>query len=313
MAYHKSIFTGIILTVLFFFNVSTGIGQAVKTDINTNHILIGERIYYELSVNLANSSYKIDFGIPDSIPHFDIIDQNKYDTTDKQGVYTLKQKIVFTSFDSGVWRFPSFPVTISYANKAPQRFYSDSFLVQVNYSPADSSGQLRDIKPVMEVFVIDRTWMYIAAGIILVLLLAWLIYRYFKNRKPRPKPLFKSSLSAYDEAIKALKALQKQSVNDTHSAKLFYTSLGDIFKKYYSRKLNRNLMSDTTGDVLLSLQAHINKMETLSMAAEALRMADAVKFAKYVPLPPENDRAINLVKETIDQLEKSSTLKTNTV
>ncbi|MBC7866947.1 MAG: hypothetical protein H7X88_05375 [Gloeobacteraceae cyanobacterium ES-bin-316] len=283
--------------------------QAVQTAINTNDILIGEQIRYEIKINLANSSYNIDIGIPDSIPHFDIIDQSKYDTVDAAGVYTLKQSILFTSFDSGVWKIPSFPVSISFPNKATQRFLSDSFLVRVGYSPADSTGLLRDIKPVMEVFVIDRQWMYIAAAIFTALLLIYFIYRYFKTRKKKAPALFSASLSAYDQAMKALNEMQKQVPADGDAQKIFYVALSDIFKKYYSRKTNKNLMSITTGDLLVLLQSQIQSPQILSEAAEALRCGDAVKFAKYNPGQTQVTQSVLQIKNTIEQLEKKSAFK----
>lgn len=286
--------------------VSSAESQAVQTGINTNNILIGEQIKYQIKINLSNSSYQIDIAIPDSIPHFEIIDQKKYDTVDQNGVYTLRQDILFTSFDSGVWRFPSFPISISFPNKATQKFLSDSFLVQVGYSPADSTDQLRDIKPVMDVFVIDRQWMFIVAGILIALILAYLIYRYFKGRKKKMPPLFNANISAYDEATKELNKLQQQVAADPGSIKLFYVTLSDIFKKYYSRKININLMTETTGDLLVRLQSHATSQEVLSNTAQALRSGDAVKFAKYIPPVSENTQAVSLIKNVIDQLEKKS-------
>ena len=280
--------------------------QAVQTAISTNDILIGEQVRFEIKINLSNSSYKIDIDIPDSIPHFDIINQNKYDTTDAAGVYTLRQSILFTSFDSGVWKIPSFPVSISFPNKATQKFLSDSFLVRVGYSPADSTGQLRDIKPVMEVFVIDRQWMYIAAGVLLALILAYFIYRYFKTRKKKIPPVFNAAQSAYDEAMKALQKMQKEPPTDKASLKIYYGSLSDIFKKYYSRKANSNLMSITTGDLLLRLQTQVKDAQVVSGAAESLRCGDAVKFAKYNPPTTQTEQSVLQIKTAIDFLEKKS-------
>ena len=280
--------------------------QAVQTAISTNDILIGEQVRFEIKINLANSSYKIEIDIPDSIPHFDIINQGKYDTTDAAGVYTLRQSILFTSFDSGVWKIPSFPVSISFPNKATQKFLSDSFLVRVGYSPADSTGQLRDIKPVMEVFVIDRQWMYIAAGVLLALILAYFIYRYFKTRKKKTPPVFNAAQSAYDEAMKALQKMQKEPPTDKASLKIYYGSLSDIFKKYYSRKANSNLMSITTGDLLLRLQTQVKDAQVVSGAAESLRCGDAVKFAKYNPPTTQTEQSVLQIKTAIDFLEKKS-------
>ncbi|MFT3979888.1 MAG: hypothetical protein QM687_05415 [Ferruginibacter sp.] len=273
--------------------------QAVKTYIDRNNILIGEHIRMDITVNLASPSYKVDFGIPDSIPHFDMINSDKRDTTDG-GVYMLKQSLLFTSFDSGQWKFPAFPVTISSPDKGSQTFTSDSVIIRVGYSPADSTDQLRDIKPVMDVFVVDRTWLYYIGGALLAIILAFILYRYFKNRKKKAPPMFDAKLGPYDEAIKALNDLQQGGAADV---KLYHSRISDIFKRYYSRKTNANLMSDTTSDLLIRLRQQATA-DTLSLAAEVLRLGDAVKFAKLRPADNENVQSINAMKLVIDQLEK---------
>ena len=290
----------ITITVLIA-GIQSANAQAVKTYIDRNRILIGEHIRFEIKVNLASSNYKVDFGIPDSIPHFDVIDQGKYDTT-SEGVYTMRQTILFTSFDSGVWKFPSFPVTISAPGQASKSFYSDSVLIQVGYSPADSTNELRDIKPVMDVFVVDQTWIYYAIGALLLLVLIYLLYRYFKNRKKKAPPVFNTKLTAYEEAIKALNQLQQSG----SEPKVFYIGLSDIFKRYYSRKTNMNLMPETTGDLLLRLREHSRSADIVSTAAEVLRFGDAVKFAKFQPTENENAQAVGYMKQVIDHLEKKS-------
>lgn len=293
-----------IILLLLQFSVQRVHAQAVKTSINTNNILIGEQIQYEISIQLASAAYKVDIGIPDSIPHFDIIDQQQYDTTDGSGGYSIRQRIQFTSFDSGVWKFPAFPITVSAPNKASQQLQSDSFLVQVGYSPADSTGQLRDIKPVMEVFVVDRTWIYIGIAAVLTILVGIVLYRYLKRRLSKPAPMFKSSLSAYAEAVQSLNNLVLPNASDPVSVKLFYSSLTEIFKKYYSRKINRNLLSKTTGDVLLQLQTQVSSSDLIAQAAQVLRSSDAVKFAKYLPSAAENEQSLSSAKSLVSVLEK---------
>ena len=293
-----------LITMAVFGAIASGYGQAMKTYINRNQILIGEQIRYEIKVNLASSNYKVDFGIPDSIPHFDIIDQGKYDTTDGAGVYTMRQTLLFTSFDSGTWKFPSFPVTISSPDKGAKTFFSDSVLIQVGYSPADSTDALRDIKPVMDVFVVDRTWIYYAIGAVLLLVLIYFIYRYFKTRKKKAPPVFNTRLSAYDEAVKALNQLQQSG----SEPKIFHSTLSDIFKRYYSRKTNLNLMSSTTSDLLIRLNQQGRSADHVSMAAEVLRFSDVVKFAKYQPGQNENNQAVASMKQVIDHLEKKTSI-----
>jgi uncharacterized membrane protein YraQ (UPF0718 family) len=154
----------------------------------------------------------------------------------------------------------------------------------------------------MEVFVVDQTWIYYVAGAILALIIAFLLYRYFKNRKKKAPPVFNTKLTAYEEALKALNQLQASG----SEPKVFYSNLSDIFKRYYSRKANKNVMPDTTGDLLIRLKEISRSPDVVSTAAEVLRFSDAVKFAKFQPSENESSQAVNYMKQVIDHLEKKS-------
>jgi len=220
----------------------------------------------------------------------------------------LEQVIVFTSFDSGQWYFPAIPVVVTDGN-GRATLYSDSFLVKVGYSPADSSGQLRDIKEVMDVHIIDYTIYYIIAGILLFLLLAWLFYRWWKKREKRPAPILNSNLSAYQEAMQALDTLEKNNYLNTHNEKTYHTELAGIFKRYLSRHNQKHLLNKTTGDILIELKEMNTDTGDIGVVAEALRYTDAVKFAKFILLHSESAHALSLVRKSIESIEKK-TVKT---
>ena len=273
----------------------------VKTD--RNQLLIGERLQYELLVNLPSPGYAINFKFPNSLAHFDVLESNNFDTINSNGSFQVHKKIVFTSFDSGSWYIPSFEVLVEHDNQS-QKFLTDSLLVNVGYSPADSTGELRDIKPVIEVTVKDYFWYYVAAVVLLGLIVAWVIYIYIRNTKRKSKKIFNSPFSAYDEAMKALQDLKKLDLQDPVQTKEYHTSLAEIFKRYYSRRQGKNMLNKTTGDILIGIKEHYEDAGLLSAIAEALRCADAVKFAKYIPAVSESGQSYSQVKETIDLIEK---------
>jgi len=280
--------------------------QTIEVSLNRNSILIGQQVSFGLKVKLPSVGYKANFSIPDSITHFDIIRKNP--VTSVKGETALEQVITFTSFDSGNWYFPSFPVVITDGVRKAT-IYSDSILIKVGYSPADSSGQLRDIKQLMDVYIPDYTIYYIIAGVLLLLLIGYLLYRYLKHRKNKPVPLFKSDLSAYEEAMKGLQALENGNLLDKHKEKEYHTELADIFKRYYSRNRQKNLLNKTTGDILIELRENNVNNEFISSLAEGLRYTDAVKFAKFIPLHTESKAALALIKQGIQFLENKSTNK----
>lgn len=279
--------------------------QPVQTITDKNNILIGEQVRLKIKKILpAGFSGQLNWiSVPDSIPHFEIIDAGKTDTVSyKDNSKVLEQTIVFTSFDSGKWVFPSLPFSFDQSKSQ-----TDSFAINVTYSPADSSNQLRDIKPIINVSVTDHTWYYIIGGTVLLLLLAFLLYRYRKRKKGRNPEISVSKLSAYDEAMTEMSRLHEFNLQDAPAIKLYHSRLADIFKRYLSRRQQKNLQVKTTGDLLIRMTEGGMSGEDVSNLATALRCTDAVKFAKYLPDTPESENCLQRLKETINLIEHQTT------
>ena len=67
----------ILLFIIFFTTAICTIAQTVEIKTDKNQILIGERIQYDLLVNLPSlEGYSINADLPDSIPHFEIIEKS---------------------------------------------------------------------------------------------------------------------------------------------------------------------------------------------------------------------------------------------
>ena len=299
------------LTVCFTFCVQFIFCQSLQTITDKKDILIGEQIKLTIKTPLplnANSLTKW-LVIPDSIPHFEIVETGKLDTTDfKDNSKAVEQTIIFTSFDSGSWTFPQLPVEFARAaGQVPQIVNTDSFLVNVSYSPADSTNELRDIKPIIKVSVFDFFWLYIAGGILLLLLIVFLLYLYFKKKKKDGPVTAVSKLSPFDEAMAALKNLNQFNLQDAAEIKLYHIKLADIFKNYIGRKQGKNLFNKTAGDLLTNMKEVNLPAENISDLATALRCTDAVKFAKYLPLPDQSEDALQKIKETISLTEQQTT------
>ena len=293
-----------VLTVCFSFCMQLGFGQSVQTITDKKDILIGEQIKLTIKTSLPfNNSAGSNKGliIPESIPHFDIVETGKPDTTNfKDDSKTVEQIITITSFDSGRWVFPALPLAFAgAAGQSPQIIQTDSFFVNVSYSPADTTNQLRDIKPIIKVTITDYFWYYIIGGSVLLLLIIYLLYRYFKKRKKLQPAASVSNLSPFDEAMEELKKLAKFDLQDAAEIKLYHIKLSAIFKNYLGRKQNKNLLNKTTGDLLISMKGIDLPAESISNLATALRCTDAVKFAKYLPLLTESEEALQKIKETI--------------
>jgi hypothetical protein len=299
------------LTVCFTFFVQFIFCQTVQTITDKKDILIGEQIKLTLTAPLPLNAGGITktLAVTDSIPHFEIVESGKVDTIDLGGnVPAIEQSFIITSFDSGRWVFPAVPVEFAVAGQSPETLMTDSFFVNVSYSPADSTNQLRDIKPIIKVSVFDFFWVYIAGGILVLLLIIFLLYRYFKKKKQTGFGDSNSNLSPFDEAMAELKNLSQFKLQDAAEIKLYHIKLAAIFKNYIGRKQGKNLFNKTAADLLINMKEVNLPAENISELATALRCTDAVKFAKYLPLPDQSEDALQKIKDTINLMEASKPL-----
>ncbi len=284
---------------------------SIQTTADRNDILIGEQVKVKVKVFIQPQMVRPDnwLAIPDSIPHFEMVEKSKLDTiVYKDDSKALEQTITFTSFDSGKWTIPAFHVNLNpqHTDTAIQ-LITDPIPVNVSYAPPDSTNQLRDIKPIIKVSITDYTWYYIGGGILLLLLIGFFTWRYLRKRKKSPPLQEGQKLSAYEEAMLVLEKLNRAVLQTNVEIKDYHTCLSDIFKRYLGRKQNKNLANRTTGDLLINMAENNFSQQDISTLAMTLRCNDAVKFAKYIPAAMGSSECLVKIKETINLIEQQTT------
>lgn len=286
--------------------------QKIESSADKRNILIGEQIQYTVKASFPATAYRVNwFNLPDSFAHFEVIEKSKIDTSTKNSITTLQQIITYTSFDSGKWAIPALLIQFDPVSGGTGiNLFTDSIPVSVLYSPADSTNQLRDIKPIIEVSNNSYFWYYVAAGCIIVLLIILLLYKYFKKRKTTGTELFASTLSPYKEAMQQLDELAKYPLANTEEIKMFYIKISTILKRYLGRKQNKNLSNKTTTDLLIEISGNNFSQDILSSLAALLRYCDVVKFAKYLPKVLESKEHLEKTREIIYLTEQKFTQQT---
>ena len=299
----------VLLFIVFGCSLQFGSAQVptLKTTVDKNQILIGEQLKYNVQATFPLNAYHVTwFEVPDSFSHFEVVIRGKIDTVEKKGMTTFRQTLTLTSFDSGINIIPSLPVNFgSLANDSTINLFTDSIRINVSFSPLDSTKTFHDIKTIIEVKD-EIPWLLWAGGAaLLILLIVGLIYliKYFRSRK-KPVPLFNSKLSPFGEAMQSIEQLQKDQLLYKGEIKPFHVRLTDIFKRYLSRRLQQNMLTLTSSDILLLLNDTLLSKADTSLIAGSLRMADAVKFAKFYPHKEESESALLNTKKVIEQIDK---------
>lgn len=289
-----------ILFVLFMFTHATLLAQQVhvKANVDRTTILIGEQLKLNLEATVpAGTTFS--WFKTDTIPHFDIVDQGKPDSSVDAGNNIYRQQLIITSFDSGSWTIPGF---VLQAGK--KKFKTDSLSINVTYSPQDTSQSYHDIKDIIAVENPGNPYIPWIIAAVSLLALIGIIYFLRKKKKAPPKPaaIPVSKLTPIEEAMQSLNEMKKENLQ----VKQYYTRLNDILRWYVFRKFGFSSMEKTNDELVMQLRQTRLSHPDYTTLAQALRMTDFVKYAKYTPSPEEQEETFQVIKNSISRLEASA-------
>ena len=285
------------LLALLLLSTVTAAQVNVRTTVNSDSILIGEPITVTVEAYMPTGA-RIEWFVADSFPHFLITSRSPIDTVQNIDAKKVSQEFSVTSFDSGYWQLPPFEIVID-----QQAFYTDSVGINVGYTPFDPSEDYRDIKTIIEVSnpAVNKIPLYLTLAVLASLGVLMSYLR--KRRKPEAvvaQPVI-PELSPYEEAVRALKALARKGSSDV---KFYYSELNDILRNYVWRRHNISSFERTNEELILQLSKLDMPKDSFIALAQALRMADFVKFAKYRPSSEENESNFGVIRASIDVMDK---------
>lgn len=298
-----------LLFLLWLFLVACidGHTQKITAVADRNKILIGEQaglVIKAEDLNTRTTELQGWFRLEDSSKHIQVIKTDPVDTLELNGYTTYIQKIAITSFDSGRWVLP--PVKLSLQERSTGKVLviaTDSIVL--NVLPVDVSGlkEYHDIKEIQEVEVKPNYLLYAAIGLSVagLVVLLWLLFR-------KKKKMVTELVTAYKEtalaaALKKLRELEAENLPVQHKTKLFYTRLTDICRAYFFEQLQVSSTQLTSDELMLKLGMYFQQQKKKTEFYQLLRLADAVKFAKYISSSEENDNALMIAGDSLKHID----------
>lgn len=287
--------------MLNIFSQSYSQNSYVKVSVDTNKALIGDQVNLNIELKSKKNIQIINPSITDSIGKLIVVSKSKVDTIIKKNDITYKQKIVLTTFDSGYFQIPSMQFLA--IDKLDTSFLNSNAL-GINFSTLaiDTTKPIKDIKPPLEipVNIMDYIW-YIIGALILIIAIFFIV-RYLKNRKPVEKviPRFDPKIPAHIQALNDLKQLESEKLWQNGYFKEYHSRLTDILRLYLERRFNFLAMESTTTEILDEFTKVISSRDLHSNLKSILNIADMVKFAKQVPSPEDNTKAMEWTRQIVE-------------
>lgn len=280
-----------VLTFCFLFFAAFLHAQVINLSYDKQRILLGEQIGVTVKAFVDKGSVLDNFPL-DTLPHLEILEKSRVDTTTVGNTLQLSQTMIVTSWDSGRWQVPTV-----IAGGAPTK----PVAIDVAYtSPWNAAQPYHDIKGIVPVKNPGKsTWWWYVIGLA-VLLALFLLFFPESKKEGGAVELDKS---AYKKALQQLEKLEKERPGE---AKAFYTELINIFRTYLKGARGIQSFSKTTDDLSIQLQALRLPSADYNALVQILRLSDLVKFAAYRPGDALNRDALNTIRQSITTIEQAN-------
>jgi len=276
--------------------------QDIKTKISLDSsiILIGDQVKLKLEVEYP-SNIKIFLPVPaDSIGNtIEVVERLKVDSTKlENNRLKLTQEFVITSFDSGMHFIPAFPVVVTNGGIKDTVLSNAAILSVYTIPKLDSlinalKGPI-DIKAPYEAPITLKEVAPWILGILLLAGLIFLIVYYFKHRQS-DRPLFsfpqKPKEPAHVIALRKLDQIKEEKIWQQGKTKQYYSEVTDALREYIENRFGINAMEQTSEETISSFKLKKDLIDEaiFNNLKRILTNADLVKFAKFEPLPDDNN------------------------
>ncbi|QZT37540.1 hypothetical protein K5X82_01305 [Halosquirtibacter xylanolyticus] len=316
----KNINTKIWTLVLLLFtswSVKAQTPNNIRAKIDSTNILLGDQIHLTYDIDQKEGTTFVFPNFTDTImSKVEILDGPKMDTLQQDDKTILRATYLITSFDSGQYKIPRYPILLQKGN-VTDTLLTPSVMLQVHSMKLKKQDGIVDIKKPYEApITLEEVTPWILGFLLVIsifLIILYAIYRY-KNKKPFFSGPIEPEEPYEIKAVRLLEELKQQYPNTKEEVKPFYVSLTDIVREYLSHRFGVSTLELTTDEIVDSLR---NVKETkeyrqeLRTLEEVLRLADMVKFAKYIPEESEHPRQLNICLAFVDKTKVVNEEKTD--
>lgn len=308
--------SGLIFVVLFVL-LSGSLQQlkaqqvTVKASIDSTNILIGDQLRLILEIEKPRDM-DIQFPLlPDTLgAGIEVVQRLPVDTLqlDNKDREKLSQSYFITSFDSGVHQIPPFFFKLKF-DRMLDSVATKALSFQVFTMKIDTTKGPVDIKPPYSAPVSLKEVTPYILGIILIAAILFFIFYYIKWKK-KNVPLFRKPEKplepAHIIALRELDRIKAQKLWQQEKIKQYYSEVADTVRAYIENRFDIPAMEQTSAETIGVFKQNQELIDVTSLVQiqHILSLADLVKFAKYAPLPDDNNLTLMNAYFFVNQTKK---------
>jgi len=275
--------------------------QRIKAtaSLDSTNILLGDQIKLFLEIDHPKN-VDVQFPhVPDSIADLiEVISRSGIDTFELDDEQFMKQiqAYTITCFDSGSYRIPPYWFTID-MDGIIDSVPSNGVTLNVFTMQIDTTKGPTDIKmPYGAPLTLKEVTPYILGVILIGAIIFFLLYSI--KRKKKNQPIFsrppKPKEPAHIIAIRELDRIKSEKIWQKGKTKQYYSEVTEALRTYIEDRFAIQALEQTSDETIESFRIQKGLLNEKSFAnlSQILKLADLVKFAKYQPLPDDDNMAL---------------------
>lgn len=302
----------IVFVALFFAIPVSAQKPVVKVSIDTTRILIGDQVNILLQLEQnKNDQYQFPLLRDTIVTNVEILSLSQIDTQELDlGRVLLRQRILVTSFDTGFYVIPPF----YFPNlEGFDSLRSKALPLEVLTLEIDTTKGIADIKLPYDVplsFMEILPYLIVALLLIGIAIVIWYMIRK-RKRKPVEEPVrVKPEEPAHLWALRNLDSLAKEKLWQKGKIKLYHSRLSEILRYYIEFRFDIKAMEQITSEIMSAFKQQSSLSDDqFDNLLQSLEQSDLVKFAKWHPMPDENERSMEIAYEFILKTKKTINLR----
>ncbi len=309
-----------LILVLLLLSVFGNAGaQRVKAtaSLDSTNILLGDQVKLFLEIDHPKN-VEVEFPeVPDSMAnnHIEVLEHSGIDTFEMENQEFLKQirSYTITSFDSGSWRIPPYWFKIK-MDGLTDSIPTNGVTLNVYSIPIDTTRGPADIKmPYAAPLTLKEVTPYILGVILIGAIIFFILYSI--KRKQKNQPIFtrppKPKEPAHVVALRELDRIKNEKLWQKDKTKQYYSEVTETLREYIEDRFEIRAMEQTSDETLESFRykRDLLKEKSFEKLSGILKLADLVKFAKYKPLPDDDNMALMNAYFFVNETKKEEVKK----
>lgn len=278
---------------------------AFLTGVNRDTITIGDPFVLRMRLSREVDD-RAEFVFGDEFPKPFEIRQTGEISTQKldDGRVQETQDLVLVIFEVGAFDVPSASVHFVTADGDSGVIESQPISVLVQSVKPEGTTDIRDVKSPVVVVAQIPLWVWLVLGglILLIIGLAWYIYR--RRRRPQvevpPPPV---------NWLEELQKIDRLRLLEQKKYRQYYSLLSDVLRRCLEARTPVHAVERTTVEIGRDLRAQAFEDDLVRDIERFLSEADMVKFAKFTPRKSVAIEAMGNVQQAMQTLIKPTVLE----